>query len=151
MSDSVRPQRQQPTWLHRPRDSPGKNNGVGCHFLLQCMKAKSESEVAQSCLTLSDPMDRSPLGLLPPWDFPGKSTGVGCYCLLWHLCAWNWKPLNQQVPGSHSDWGSWRKATALHALWVPGEVLRAKGFWPFPCCLFGFSSSSLPLTHCLSQ
>ena len=43
-------------------DSPGKNTGVGCHFLLQCMKGKSESEVAQSCPTLSDPMDCSPLG-----------------------------------------------------------------------------------------
>ena len=43
-------------------DSPGKNTGVGCHFLLQCMKVKSESEVAQSCLTLSDPMDCSPPG-----------------------------------------------------------------------------------------
>ena len=42
-----------------PWDSPGKNTGVGCHFLLQCMKVKSESEVAQLCLTLSDPMDCS--------------------------------------------------------------------------------------------
>ena len=57
MSDSVRPQRQQPTRLPRPWDSPGKNTRVGCHFLLQCMKVKSESEVAQSCLTLRDPMD----------------------------------------------------------------------------------------------
>ena len=48
--------------LLRPWDSPGKNAGVGCHFLLQCMKVKSESEVAQSCLTLSDPMDYSPPG-----------------------------------------------------------------------------------------
>ena len=47
--------------LRRPWDSPGKNTGVGCHFLLQCMKVKSESEVAQSCLTLSDPVDCSPL------------------------------------------------------------------------------------------
>ena len=46
----------------RPWDSPGKNTGVGCHFLLQCMKVKSESEVAQLCLTLSDPMDCSPPG-----------------------------------------------------------------------------------------
>ena len=59
MSDSVRPQRRQPTRLPRPWDSPGKNTGVGCHFLLQCMKVKSESEVAQSCLTPSDPMDCS--------------------------------------------------------------------------------------------
>ena len=59
MSDSVRPQRWQPTRLPRPWDSPDKNTGVGCYFLLQCMKVKSESEVAQSCLTLSDPMDCS--------------------------------------------------------------------------------------------
>ena len=62
MSDSVRPHRLQPTRLHHPWDSPGKNTGVGCHFLLQCMKRKSESEVAQSCLTLCDPMDCSPPG-----------------------------------------------------------------------------------------
>ena len=62
MSDSVRPQRRQPTRLPRPWDSPGKNTGVGCHFLLQYMKVKSESEVAQSCLTLSDPTDCSPPG-----------------------------------------------------------------------------------------
>ena len=59
MSEFVRPHRQQPTRLPRPWDSSGKNTGVGCHFLLQCMKMKSESEVAQSCSTLSDPMDRS--------------------------------------------------------------------------------------------
>ena len=59
MSDSVRPHRWQRTRLPSPWDSPGKNNEVGCHFLLQCMKVKSESEVAQSCLTLSDPMDCS--------------------------------------------------------------------------------------------
>ena len=59
MSDSVQPQRRQPTRFPRPWDSPGKNTGVGCHFLLQCMKVKSESEVAQSCPTLSGPMDCS--------------------------------------------------------------------------------------------
>ena len=59
MSDSVRPHRRQPTRLRPPWDSPGKNTGVGCHFLLQCMKGKSESEVARSCPTLSDPMDCS--------------------------------------------------------------------------------------------
>ena len=56
---TVRPHRQQPTRLPHPWDSPGKNTGVGCHFLLQCMKVKSESEVAQSCPTLSSPMDYS--------------------------------------------------------------------------------------------
>ena len=59
MSDSVRPHRWQPIRLPRPGASPGKDTGVGCHFLLQSMKMKSESEVAQSCLTLSDPMDCS--------------------------------------------------------------------------------------------
>ena len=59
MSDSVLPHRWQPNRLFCPWDSPGKNTGVDCHFLLQCMKVKSESEVAQSCPTLSDPMDCS--------------------------------------------------------------------------------------------
>ena len=58
-SDSVRPHRWQPNRLPHPWDTPGKNTGVGCHFLLQCMQVKPESEVAQSCLTLSDPMDCS--------------------------------------------------------------------------------------------
>ena len=62
MSDSVQPQRRQPTRLPGPWDSPGKNTGVDCHFLLQCMKVKSESEVAQSSPTLSDPLDCSPPG-----------------------------------------------------------------------------------------
>ena len=66
MSNSVQPHRQQPTRLPRPWDSPGKKStGVGCHFLLQCMKVKSESEVTQSCPTLSDRMDCS---------LPGSST-----------------------------------------------------------------------------
>ena len=65
MSGSVRPHRWQPTGLPCPWDSPGKNTGVGCQFLLQCMKVKSESDVAQSCSTLSDPMDCS---------LPGSST-----------------------------------------------------------------------------
>ena len=59
MSDSVQPHKWKPTRLPRLWDSPGKNTGVGCHFLLQCMKVKSESEVAQSYPTLSDPMDCS--------------------------------------------------------------------------------------------
>ena len=59
MSDSVQPHRWKPTRLPHSWDSPGKNTGVGCHFLLQCMKVKSEREVAQSCLTHSNPMDCS--------------------------------------------------------------------------------------------
>ena len=85
VSDSVRPHRGQSTRLLRPWDSPGNNTGVGCHFLLQCMKVKSESEVAQLCPT-QRPHGLQPTRLLRPWDFPGKSTGVGCHCLLW----WKW-------------------------------------------------------------
>ena len=59
LSDSVRPHRWQPTRLPHPWDLPGKSTGVGCHFLLQCMKVKSESEVTQSCPTPSNPMDSS--------------------------------------------------------------------------------------------
>ena len=62
MSNSVGPHRRQPTRLCHPWDSQGKNTGVGCHFFLQCMKVKSESEVAQLCPTLHDPMDCSPPG-----------------------------------------------------------------------------------------
>ena len=62
MSNPVRPHRRQPTRLPRPWDSPGRNTGVGCHFLLQCMKVKSQSEDTQSCPTLCDPMDCSPPG-----------------------------------------------------------------------------------------
>ena len=88
MSDSVRPHRRQPTRLHRPWDSPGKNTGVGCHFLLQCMKVKSEREVAQSCPTLSDPMDCS----LPGSTVPGI---LQARTLEWVAIsfsnAWKWK------------------------------------------------------------
>ena len=62
VSDSVRSHRRKPTRLPRPWDSLGKNTGVGRHFLLQCVKGKSESEVTQSCPTLSDNMDCSPPG-----------------------------------------------------------------------------------------
>ena len=80
VSDSVRPHRRQPTRLTHPWDSPGKNTGVACHFLLQYMQVKSE--VAQSCPTLSNPMDCSLLGSSVHGIFPGKSTGVGWHYLL---------------------------------------------------------------------
>ena len=80
MSNPVRPHRRPPTRLLCPWDSPGKNTGVGCHFLLQCMKVKSESEVAQLFLTLSDSMvcslpGSSVHGIFQaiPWDFPGRT------------------------------------------------------------------------------
>ena len=71
---SALPQRRQPTRLPCPWDSPGKNTGVGCHFLLQCRKVKRESEVTQSCPTLRDSMDCSLPGSCVHGIFPGKST-----------------------------------------------------------------------------
>jgi len=85
MSDSVRPHRWQPTRLPHPWDSPGKNTGVGCHFLLQCMKVKSESEVAQSCQTLSDPMDCSPPGSCVHVSFQARVLEWGA--IGFYMCA----------------------------------------------------------------
>ena len=85
VSNSVRPHRRQPTRLLHPWDSPGKNTGVGCHFLLQCMKVKSESEVAQSCPTLCHPIDSS----LPGSSVHGIFQARG---LEWVAVAFSGKP-----------------------------------------------------------
>ena len=84
MSDSVWPYRQQPTRLPHPWDSPGKNTGVGCHFLFQCIKVKSQSKIAQSCPTLSDPMD---------YSLPGSSVhGIFQAGILeWSAIAFSWR------------------------------------------------------------
>ena len=76
-----------PTRLPRPWDSPGKNTGVGCHFLLQCMKVKSESEVAQLCPTLSDPMNCSLPGSSVYWIFQAR-------VLEWGAIAFSKEPNN---------------------------------------------------------
>ena len=104
MSDSVRPHRRQPTRLPRPWDSPGKNTGVSCHFLLQCMKVKEESEKVGSKLSIQEikimasshitswqmkwseshsVISNSPWphGLYSPWNPPGQNTGVGSLSL----------------------------------------------------------------------
>ena len=74
----MRPHRRQPTRLLHPWDSPGKNTGVGCHFLLQCMKVKSESEVAQPCPLFTTPWTAA---YQAPPSMGFSSTGVGCHCL----------------------------------------------------------------------
>ena len=95
MSNSVRPHRRQPTRLSRPWDSPGKNTGVGCHFLLRCMKVKSESEVAQLCLTPRDPMDCS---------LPGSSIHGICQArvLEWGAIAFS-QQLYYSPSAAHSE------------------------------------------------
>ena len=87
MSDSVQPHKWQPTRLPCPWDSPGKNTGVGCHFLLQCMKVKSESEVAQLCPTLSDPMDGSLPGSSIHGIFQARVLEWGAIAFS-HLIVW---------------------------------------------------------------
>ena len=123
MSDSVRPHRRQPTRLPRPWDSPGKNTGVGCHFLLQRMEVKSEREVAQSCLTLCNPIDGSPPGSPVPGILQARilewvaisfsNYFVSCF-LYAHFWRRQWHPTPVLLPGkSHgrrslvgcSPWG----------------------------------------------
>ena len=109
MSDSVRPQRWQPIRLPRPWDSPGKNTGVGCHFLLQCMKVKSESELTQSCPTPSDPMDCSIPGSSVHGIFQARVLEWGTiafsvcqstclkYLLIQHIKKQTWKQKTNSV------------------------------------------------------
>ena len=106
MCDSVWPHRWQPTRLPCPWDSPGKNTGVGCHFLFQRRIVKSKSEVAQSCLTLSDPMDCS----LPGSSVHGIFQARNGKCFKWiiHLVLTGInKGRMQFTPSSSSVKGNW--------------------------------------------
>ena len=133
MSDSVRPYRRQPTRLPRPWDSPGKNTGMGCYFLLQCMKVKSEREVAQWCPTLSDPMDCS---------LPGSSVhGIfQARVLEWGAIAFSAGfPIHHQFP----------EFTQTHVHRV-GDAIQPSpsSVVPFSSCLQSFpASGSFPMTH----
>ena len=105
MSDSVGPQRRQPTSLPRPWDSPGKNTGVGCHFLLQGMKVKSESEAAQLCPTLSDPIDCSLPGSSIHWIFQARVLEWGAIAFSIIIGDWNAKVGSQEIPGVTGKFG----------------------------------------------
>ena len=131
MSDSVRPHRRQPTRLPCPWDSPGKITGVGCHFLLQCMKGKSEREVAQSCPTLSNPMSCSLPGSSVHGIFQARVLEWGTIAfsgkevesrwkqqsgfMKWKLC----QPLGENASGtvSVSLQEAWRQCVFLY-LWL---------------------------------
>ena len=137
VSDSVRPQRWQPTRLPRPWESPGKNTGVGCHFLLQCMKVKSENEVAQSCPTLSDPMDCSPLGssvhgifqaTVLEWvtsAFSRNNTGLAWSCLN-NLCS-----SSDFIP--HLTWTWARHLTSASSCKMQVGALLCLASWATRC------------------
>ena len=129
MSDSVRPHRRQPARLLRPWDSPGKNTGVGCHFLLQRMKVKSESEVTQSCPTLSDPVNCSLPGSLVHGIFQARPLEWGaiafsaahilpcptsssensliCVCVCVCACDLFWGRFSSPDPKLYVVWVQW--------------------------------------------
>ena len=114
MSYSVQPHIRQPTRLPRPWDSPGKNTGVGCHFLPQCMEVKSEREVAQSCPTLSDPVDCS---------LPGSSIhGIfQARVLEWGAIAFSSLQCRRPQFDSWVRKISWRKKWQPTPVFLPGE------------------------------
>ena len=123
MSHSVRPHRRQPTRLPSPWDSPGKNTGVGCHFLLQCIKVKSESEVAQSCSTLSDPMDCSLPGSSVHGIFQARVLERGAIAFSGRGCSTfllNYKRSNEE--GTR-----WGRRSFIHPF--AGPVQRRGGRW----------------------
>ena len=124
MSNSVLLHRRQPTRLPCPWDSPGKNTGVGCHYLLQCMKVKSESEVAQSWLTLSSSMDCS---------LPGSSVHDVLLFLYLGFRGRDWKvssfPEVSKLVTIIAGWklSRWTLKTMVltaDAIWWTGEVLK---------------------------
>ena len=151
MSDSVRPLKQGPTRLPHPWDSPGKITGVGCHFLLQCMKVKSESEVAQSCPTLSDPMGCSLPGSSVHGIFQARVLEWGaiafsewgrgnCNCLLL-LCSVD-KARHSEFAGAHG-W-VWKFCPVALYLFIFGVFLFFLFFFFFALqyCI-GFSCCTL--------
>ena len=101
MSNSVQPHRRQPTRLPCPWDPPGKNTRVGCHFLLQCMKVKSESEVTQSCPTLRDPMDCSLPGSSVHGIFQARVLEWVAIAISKH-CNRRWQMLDKHYAGERT-------------------------------------------------
>ena len=135
MSDSARPQRRQPTGLPCPWDSPGKNTGVGCHFLIQCMKVKSEREVTQSCPTLSDPMDCSLPGSSVHGIFQARILEWGAIAFsavlttLWFyfkrlemIAVISHLPLYKSTPRNSHGFDHWVKKSPERRKWQPTLV-----------------------------
>ena len=124
MSDSVRPHRWRPTRLPRPWDSPCKNTGVGCHFLLQCMKGKSESEVAQLCPTLRDPMVCSLPGSSVHGIFQARVLEWGAIAFSSHgLVAIFYSLKTKEIPARRLASGNWlghyRVSTGVSRQFLP--------------------------------
>ena len=134
MSYSVRPHRRKPTRVPRPWDSPGKNTGVGCHFLLQCREVKSESEVAQSRPSLSNPMDCSLPGSAVHGIFQARVLEWGAIAF---FDIFAWRIPKTEEPGGLQSMGSlrvghdketslftsmhWRRKWQPTPVFLPGE------------------------------
>ena len=131
MSDSLQPHGLQTTRLLRPWDPPGKSTGVGCHFLLQCMKVKSESELAQSCLTPSDPMDCSPPGPSIHEIFQARVLEWGAIALsLEQYIMPHFKVCKLAISSAWNVLSVDKKQDALLFLHVFTYFLQIKSFWP---------------------
>ena len=142
MSNSVWPHRRQPTRLPRPWDSPGKNTGVGCHFLLQCMKVKREREVSQSCLTFSDLMDCSPPGSsihgifqarVLEWGAIAFSIEYTCIYIVsiiqFIVLPW-WLRWSKNQPAMQETWAqSLGQEDPLEKRWLPTSVFLPGEFY----------------------
>ena len=140
MSDSVWPHRQQPTRLLCLWDSPGKNTGVGCHFLLQCMHAWLIISVMSDSVWLHR---QQPIRLLYLWDSPGKNTGVGCHFLLQIPLGYGVKSFHPwiQFTSVHRNFASmFKRETGLYfscgirgilasSVWELGSTLSSFIFW----------------------
>ena len=149
MSDSVRPHRPKPTRLPRPWDSPGKSTGVGCHCLLQCMKVKSEREVAQSCPTLSDPMDCSPPGSCIHGIFQARALEWGAIafsnnCSMTLCCFLQYNSVNQLYVYMliYSWWATVHRVTES---WTPLKWLS-----PHTYTLSFMNVPPTPVSHSIS-
>ena len=151
----MRPQRRQPARLPHPWDSPGKNTGVGCHFLLQFMKVKCESEVAQSCPTLSDPMECSPPGSSIHRIFQARVLEWGATALYFSTCCYSLPSVDQPCPDGSLSFPLklWslrsRKNPWLlvgYTLWRTSPSMTASLINPFLN-----SSSSIPLADEIRQ
>ena len=167
MSDSVQPRRRQPTRLLCLWDSPGKSTGVGCHFLLQCMKVKSESEIVQSCPTLSDPVDCSLPGSSIHGIFQARGLERGAIafssktpgrCQTLGKQQGDCSPALSQASGgrptesTHSspkksrrnEAGNQRRKGLNTVLWLNTILFKAKQTCLFPLCMHAKSLQSRP-------
>ena len=142
MSDSVWPQRWQPTRLRCPWDSPGKNTGVDCHFLLQCRKVKSESEVTQSCPTPCDPIDGSPPGSPIPGILQARTLE---WIAISFSIAWKWKVKVKSLSRVQLLATPWTAAYQA----PPSMGFSRQEYWsglPLPSPWFTASRSEIPVT-----